>query len=320
MRKNQLIIIVFFLLGKALFSQHQVIETYNPNDANHKMFVTHSQMFTEQWDTLPQQKFWQKIMSLSPDSCIINCSSNREILCFASLADWKRMNESEKMCFKDSLKALHCIEDSLKIFVTSGKKDFYDFNAVMPSISRGVEVFMEQGVDPWFAQAILLIESPGKMQYSSAGAYGPFQLMKSVAKKYGLRVDKKIDERRDFDKSAVASARLIGLSCIPEARRILINNNIAFSETDLWFKLFVLHIYHAGAGNVNALITHMGAKEGGKNLITSMWQTEYKGFKNVSQNYSQLALASQFILDDLIRQKCTYIYSCDATSPCASTK
>ncbi len=42
-------------------------------------------------------------------------------------------------------------------------------------ISRGIEQFIINDTDPWYAQAILMIESPGKLAYSNAGAYGPFQ-------------------------------------------------------------------------------------------------------------------------------------------------
>ena len=48
-------------------------------------------------------------------------------------------------------------------------------------------------MDPWYAQAILMIESPNKLQKSNAGAYGSFQLMKDVARLFGLKVNKSIE-------------------------------------------------------------------------------------------------------------------------------
>ncbi len=71
--------------------------------------------------------------------------------------------------------------------MTTGKSDFYQFDKVFPSISRGVDVFVQNQTDPWYAQAILLIESPGKLAYSNVGALGPFQLMKSVARNHGVK-------------------------------------------------------------------------------------------------------------------------------------
>ena len=53
-----------------------------------------------------------------------------------------------------------------RLFSTTGKADFYDYTDVLETISRGVLRFQEQDVDPWYAQAILMIESPGKIAIS----------------------------------------------------------------------------------------------------------------------------------------------------------
>ena len=197
--------------------------------------------------------------------------------------------------------------------MTTGKSDFYAFDKVFPSISRGVEKFIEYDTDPWYAQAILMIESPGKIAYSNAGALGPFQLMKTVARTHGLRVDKYVDERKNFDRSAYGSSHLLRTACIPEAKRILRGFGIEVKKKDefsLWFRLLVLHIYHAGAGNVGNVLTHVvKPKKGGQALITTIWQSEYGNFGNSSQNYSQLALAALIVLDDLIHSRCLEI--CD---------
>ena len=84
--------------------------------------------------------------------------------------------------------------------------------------------------------------------------------MKSVARSHGLKVNKYVDERKDFDKSA-KGASLISNTCIPEAVRILSKNDIEYCEDDLKLKLFVLHIYHAGAGNVSGLLGSIDASK-----------------------------------------------------------
>ena len=69
-----------------------------------------------------------------------------------------------------------------------------------------------------------------------------------------------------------------------------------------------MHCYHAGAGNVDGVLTNVVKPTSGDNsIITTIWQSEFGGFKNASQNYSQLALAALLILDDLILTKCQKI-------------
>ena len=75
---------------------------------------------------------------------------------------------------------------------------------------------------------------------------------------------------------------------------------LQYNETDLWFRLLVLHAYHAGAGNVAGVIKKINPCEGGMGLIQKVWQTTYGGFKNSSQNYSQLVLAAFSNFDAIV--------------------
>jgi len=47
-------------------------------------------------------------------------------------------------------------------------------------------------------------------------------------------------------------------------------------------------------------------------LITEMWQTTAASFGNNSQNYTQLALAAQLILHEMIYNDCDYLFDCTA--------
>lgn len=288
----------------------QLLDICSDRDSSSYTIVDVDDLFSERWDTLAQPLFWKKIMKLAPDTCIINIASSRKILCFENTEFWSNQTEDQKLKYKDSLRLLNCLEDDSKIYVTSGKRDFYLVNKTMPSISKAVNIFDDNNVDPWYAQAILLIESPKKLEYSNVGAFGPFQLMKSVAKAHGLIVNKTIDERKDFDKSAKAAASLLSSVCIVEARRILGSLDVSFSENDLWFKLLVLHIYHAGAGNVEGLLKQQESPLSGKALILWIWQNEWGGFKNASQNYTQVAIAALLILQDEIYDHCDFIFEC----------
>ncbi|MEY3237559.1 MAG: hypothetical protein RI883_1660, partial [Bacteroidota bacterium] len=130
----------------------------------------------------------------------------------------------------------------------------------------------------------------------------------------GLTVNSQVDERKDFNRSAYGASRLISRVCIPEAKRILNAHHLTYNESDLWFRLFVLHVYHAGSMNVSAVVNKINPTVGSQELITQMWQTTAADFGNNSQNYTQLALASQLILHDMIYQQCEEIFDCVAFS------
>ncbi|MBD3638831.1 MAG: hypothetical protein HUJ25_15870 [Crocinitomicaceae bacterium] len=299
--------------GQSRFDDHLIEVVIHDSEENLR-FVKTPDLFEERWDTLPQPHFWRFVMQMPPDSAILNVRDTREILEIQWIKDWDKQTDEEKEAYRDTLRKRHGLDSNTRIFMTTGKSDFYQFDKVFPSITRGIDVFIENDTDPWYAQSILMIESPGKMAYSNAGALGPFQLMRSVARNHGLTVNKYVDERKDFDKSAYASAHLIRTACIPEAKRILGKFGIAITKKDefkLWFRLTVLHLYHAGAGNVDKLLTHVVRPTiGGQGFIDDIWHSEYGNFGNSSQNYSQLALASLLVLDDLIHQKCYSIQDC----------
>ncbi|MFM9007120.1 MAG: transglycosylase SLT domain-containing protein, partial [Bacteroidota bacterium] len=203
---------------------------------------------------------------------------------------------------KNRLREEYCIDYDDELFVTNGKREFYEHRKSIPTIAKAVSYFQQYGTDPWYAQTILLIESPGKhTSQSYAGARGPFQLMRSVAIQFGLKVNKYVDERTRLDRAAYGASRLISSICLPKVRSMLDSRNIPYSETDLWFRLLVLHAYHAGAGNLSAAINKINPDSGGQWLITTLWKTQAGGFKNESQNYSQIALAALLNFDELLR-------------------
>ncbi|MBW7866998.1 MAG: hypothetical protein H3C31_01595 [Brumimicrobium sp.] len=263
-------------------------------------YVDYGQIFEEGWYDLAKPLFWKTIMRLSEDSCVINIGNTREIIAYFAVKEWNKKTDDQKDKYRDSIRNSRNLDASTRIFMTIGKKNFYTYDNILMDISQGTKVFHDEGVDPWYAQAILMIESPGKLAKSSVGAYGPFQLMPGVARNMGLIVNKYQDDRKDFTKSAIGSSRLIARICIPEAKKILDDRGICYKETDLWFRLFVLHVYHAGAANVAAVVREIGPEDGGMELIQQMWTTKASKFGNASQNYSQLALAATLILDEIL--------------------
>jgi hypothetical protein len=267
-------------------------------------------LFEDRWTELPQPKFWKRIMTLSPDTCLVNVAKNRMILAQMSIKTWHAKSEFEKEMYKQEIRKANGLDSNENIYITTGKSDFYRFHEVYPSLGKGIQAFENNQVDPWYAQAILLIESPAQLKKSVSGAYGPFQLMPSVAKKYGLIVSSTVDERERFDRSAYAASQLIKTSCIPSVKKIVGQYGLSYSENDLWFRLLVMHVYHAGAQNVAAVVSRINPEAGSKDLIQKMWVTSAASFGNNSQNYSQLVLAAQWMLHDYVYSRCDEVESC----------
>ncbi len=269
-----------------------------PLKDDEKFFMPTQDIFREGLDTLNQTLFWRRLMRLTPDSGVISVGNSRIILEVIPVILWTNLNEKQQEDYRDSVRKSQGIDSLSRILFTRGKGDFYKFEDVMPDIHRGITVFEENGTDPFYAQAILLIESPGRLQKSPVGAYGPFQIMRRVAQHMGLKVNKYVDERKDFDKSAWAAAKLIRTICVPYTNAMLEKRGIAWCETDLWYRLLVLHVYHAGAGNVEKALVVINPEVGSMDLIKTLWQTKAGAFGNSSQNYSQLAIASFLELDE----------------------
>jgi hypothetical protein len=293
-----------FALAQVTGSSQVVEKTViSHNDTLRLNFLHDASIYTEGWDTLNQTRFWREVINLTSDTCIINVASCRQPLSKVCRGEWMQLTEDEKKFIKDSLSCVNLLDSSSTLFVTSGKEEFYELKKVLPEISKAIRIFEKAGVDPWYAQTILLIESPGKTKVkSSVGANGPFQLMRSVARKYGLVVNQHRDDRTNLEKSAKVAAKLIEVGGIANIKKYLNELNIPFHETDLWFRLLVLHAYHAGAGNVHCVLQKLQPKQGGIELFNQIWTTECGGFKNESQNYSQIALASLSDFDHFIQQ------------------
>jgi hypothetical protein len=269
-------------------------------------YVFDKQIYDMRCDTLMQVKFWRNIMNMNEDSCIINVATHRNELLRIESKTWGNLSDEQKTCFKDSVRTNLGLDSTHRILLTTGKKFFYDFDNAFNQFERGINCFIENGVDPWYAQSILLIESPNKLQKSNAGAYGPFQLMKDVARLFGLTVNRKLDERANFERSAYAASSLLKKVCIPKTKEMLDTMGITYNETDLWFRLLVMHSYHAGSGNVKQALKTFNPTTGDMNLIFNLWKAETRHFRSASQNYSQLVLAAHLEMNQRMKDQIFY--------------
>ncbi|MEQ8323960.1 MAG: transglycosylase SLT domain-containing protein [Vicingaceae bacterium] len=315
------LLVAFTLLSaKPAEKTQEIVSIVNMDENYWQSFVYDNQISELRLDTLRKIRFWSTVMSTSEKMVILNHAQSRRIFHVLALSDWKKLTEDEQMDYRDFLRNEFCLDSNDRIFATRGKAEFYQFRRAMPGIDRGIEVFLDNGVDPWYAQAILLIESPGNLLRSPVGAMGSFQLMSKVARKYGLRVDSKVDERKDFDRSAYGASQLIKNICIPYTREMLSQREHSFEENDLFFRLLVLHVYHAGAYNVKNALAQIDSKYEGFELIQQLWETEAKGFRNASQNYSQVALAGLIKLEDLISERCVIYHLSEVPFPYSAVR
>lgn len=287
--------------------QHNIIPIRFPEDWRTYYLIGDSDISEQGWDTLSEVKFWKQVMHLTPDSAIINIPHNRQIITKISYKKYESLRRyRQRQVFKSQIRDTFNLDPGTPLYITAGKSHYYHVDDMLESITTAVRIFTEEGTDPWYAQAILLIESPGSLRKSRAGAYGPFQLMSSVARDFGLRVSPFTDERESFSKSSRAAARFIQSVCVSETREMLQKARIPFSENSLWFRLLVLHVYHAGAGNVARAMSGMEWPGSGPDLIRKLWHTRKASFGNASQNYSQIALAALLELEDYIYQQGGY--------------
>lgn len=300
----------FFLAGfNALFASNNTnveasgkIEVKQKSDSLYHTFIRDGRIYSYGLDTLQNIKFWRRMIRLDPDSGLVNVGSTRQVLAVIPVSAYKKMNEAQVSRWRDSIRKQYNLPDTERVVFSQGKKDFYLFDRVIPQINDAIRIFEENDTDPFYAQAILLIESPGQLLKSNAGAYGPFQLMRGVARNMGLKVNKYVDERKDFAKSAGAAARLLRTICIPYTNAMLDARGICYNPDDLWYRLLVLHVYHAGAGNVEKALDKLPYcdQDGDIGIIKLLWNTKAAAFGNVSQKYSQVALACLIELDEII--------------------
>ncbi len=107
-------------------------------------------------------------------------------------------------------------------------------------IPQGKQILREANLSEDFVY-IALAESQLNMRVaSSAKALGPWQFIKSTAQKYGLTVNKNLDERKDFAKATKAAAKFI---------EYLINSNVTKGDVFL-----VLACYNNGVAAVNKML------------------------------------------------------------------
>ena len=119
---------------------------------------------------------------------------------------------------------------------------------------------------------LAVIESDLKSSATSrVGAAGPWQFMAQTARELGLKVNRSVDERRDFVKSTHAAAKYL---------------NDLFDVYGDW--LLVIAAYNGGPGNVNAAIRKSGSR--------NFWELQ-NYLPTESRKHVKKFIATHFIME-----------------------
>ena len=116
--------LLFIIIATNFYSQN-IIDVYCSDDTCSHSVIDTEMLVIERWDTLPQSKFWKTVINTTKDSCIINIASSRTILATINQELWFSQTEDEKKQFKDSINKYFCLDTTTKLYVTTGKKEFY---------------------------------------------------------------------------------------------------------------------------------------------------------------------------------------------------
>lgn len=135
-----------------------------------------------------------------------------------------------------------------------------------------IESALEKRALPTELKYLAVIESDLKTGATSVkGAAGPWQLMPETARDLGLKVNGRVDERRDYYKSTYAAARYLAY---------------LYELYEDW--LLVIAAYNGGPGKVNTAIKKSGSR--------NFWELQYH-LPAESRNHVKKFIATHYIME-----------------------
>jgi len=144
-------------------------------------------------------------------------------------------------------------------------------NWAKPFFDRIDKIFSDKNL-PVELKYLAVIESDLRSSATSrVGAAGPWQFMAETARDFGLKVNRKVDERRDFNKSTVAAAKYL---------------KDLYETYNDW--LLVIAAYNCGNGPVNSAIR--------KSRSSNFWELQYY-LPAESRNHVKKFIATHYIME-----------------------
>ena len=202
----------------------------------------------------------------SKDSSIKDQEASNPKDAFRDLFENESSNNATS--FKLNPKAVSFVQDYMD---SEGDRLTKMKNWAKPFFDRIDDIFSRKNL-PVELKYLAVIESDLKSSATSrVGAAGPWQFMAETAKGLGLKVGRKTDERRDFNKSTVAAAKYL---------------NALYNTFNDW--LLVIAAYNAGPGVVNTAIRKSGS--------SNFWDLQYY-LPAESRNHVKKFIATHYIME-----------------------
>ena len=157
-------------------------------------------------------------------------------------------------------------------YISSHAKDLMSLQESGRSYFLLMDDILQKFDLPGELKYLAVIESKLKTSAVSwAGAVGPWQFMPQTARLMGLRVNRKIDERKDFEKSTYAASKYL---------------KQLYDEFGDW--LLVIAAYNGGPGNVYSAIRKSGSE--------NFWILQ-RYLPNETRNHVKKYIATHYILE-----------------------